>query len=1143
VIVYLGPARSGKTEELLRRYGEALGSSPNPFGTLLWLAPTARAAVGVREELMASGIKSCFNPGIMVFDDFARRVLRECPARLRHIDATMQRELLRRLIQAALGRGELDFYAASAGRAGFAELVLDHIRELKRRDILPHAFAQARVPDRDSRQQQELAQLYADYQQQLTTHSLVDAESSYWAARDALKTGTCRAFQNLELVVVDGFTDFTHTQHEILALLAKRTRQLVISLQSDSSLPHAKGEGICRADLFAKTSATLASLRRHHPRLDERQFAPSRSNWPAQDFLLQHLFSPPGSAPPCSADAIESLDRYEIVAAASAQDEVVQIARRIKKLLKETGARPSEILVVLRSLRESAARIREVFDEFGIPYYLEDGEGVATTATCKTLQALLRLDREDWPFRAVVSIITNRALTALDEGARRAADWLIRDLQVAQGRRELFERIEQLAGNAPIASELSEHAQRRVQHAKQALPALEKLAAALDALPQEGTALEWSSALARLAARLGLSPSDDSVKAFRTGHFSDQSASPSLSASNQSTSPDELAWQRIDEHFASLQRLDSWLNQPPRTYSRHDVAIVLADIARHQTLPRQFDDAGRVRVLAAAGARTVGARHLFLPGMSEQAFPAPERAGRLCIEADYRFISRAIEQQGGGRKSPQLSATRPQEEMLLFYGVLACAQESLTISYPALDDKAQELPPSPYVTEIRRTFGAKAESRLRFTKPQLSPVPSGEACGSADWRVSAVARALVGNLPLLAGLFGDDARSPMGSAIEAGLRIVHERSRRESFGPAEGLLASPSAAARFGERFGRRHLWSPSQWETYAGCPYRFFLEHVLGLEPLGDLELETDYQRRGSRLHDVLAEFHRQWKAQAAERTVSAEQEAARFIEHLRNVVEMRLASPRAGIDAALAELDRRQILKWSERHFDHHTRYEALWSQLDARLEPAHFELRFGPSRSGETDADDPHSRDDAFTLSIGGEPVRVTGRIDRIDVARVGERIVFNVIDYKSGRKASLKEEHIATGEHLQLPIYVAAAQALLFDGNAQPLAAGYWTMAGGFDAKGVLAVQHEDTDGRQHWNKMRTTVETLIGGFIDAIRRGQFPVFSRDDQCTSRCDFNTICRITQIRSLGKAPAACGLAETTPKPTPPGNPLARG
>jgi hypothetical protein len=237
-----------------------------------------------------------------------------------------------------------------------------------------------------------------------------------------------------------------------------------------------------------------------------------------------------------------------------------------------------------------------------------------------------------------------------------------------------------------------------------------------------------------------------------------------------------------------------------------------------------------------------------------------------------------------------------------------------------------------------------------------------------------------------------------------------------------------------------------------------------------------------------------------------------------LRNVVETRLTTAHSGIEAALVELDRRQILKWAEQHFDHHARYEALWSKLGARLQPAHFELRFGPSNSSNPD-DDPQSCDEAFTLSIHGEQVRVTGRIDRIDVARLGERVVFNVIDYKSGRRVSLKEDHIATGEHLQLPIYVAAAQALLFDGNAEPLAAGYWTMAGGFDAKGVLAVQHGEEQGGQHWKKIQAAVEDRIGQFIEGIRRGQFPVFSCDDKCTSRCDFNTICRIAQVRSLGK------------------------
>ena len=125
---------------------------------------------------------------------------------------------------------------------------------------------------------------------------------------------------------------------------------------------------------------------------------------------------------------------------------------------------------------------------------------------------------------------------------------------------------------------------------------------------------------------------------------------------------------------------------------------------------------------------------------------------------------------------------------------------------------------------------------------------------------------------------------------------------------------------------------------------------------------------------------------------------------------------------------------------------------------------------------------------------------------------------MIDYKSGRRTSLKQEHIESGEQLQLPIYVAAAQALVFGGEAEPLAAGYWTMSSGFDAKGVLAVQQGDRSG-DHWAQVQKVVQQRVGEFIAAIRRGEFPVASRDEQCTSRCDFNTVCRVAQVRSLGK------------------------
>jgi ATP-dependent helicase/DNAse subunit B len=249
----------------------------------------------------------------------------------------------------------------------------------------------------------------------------------------------------------------------------------------------------------------------------------------------------------------------------------------------------------------------------------------------------------------------------------------------------------------------------------------------------------------------------------------------------------------------------------------------------------------------------------------------------------------------------------------------------------------------------------------------------------------------------------------------------------------------------------------------------------------------------------------------------MSADEEARLFLALLQSVIDERMAGPHSGMDAALLELDRRQILKWAGKHFEHHVKYASSWAQRGAPMNPRHLEFRFGSARTGDSESD-PESVGDAFVLEVGGERLRITGQIDRIDAGTIDGKTVFSVIDYKSGKKLALKLEHIESGERLQLPIYVEAAQCLVFGGDATPVSAGYWSAAGGFDDKGALAVVLGDSLGDE-WQRVRTAVHDIVRRFVAGIRHGEFPVASRDDECTSYCDFKTVCRVTQVRSLNK------------------------
>ncbi|HEY7690038.1 MAG TPA: hypothetical protein VH835_15170, partial [Dongiaceae bacterium] len=579
-----------------------------------------------------------------------------------------------------------------------------------------------------------------------------------------------------------------------------------------------------RSDLFAKTATTLAELQRRHGGLKVCMRPQRTSSWPALEFLSAHLFRNPRHVPPAGDDVSQSLERLEIVAAAGAHDEIVEIARRIKRRLVSTGgdapaARPGDIVVVFRSLPAAAPRVREVFASYGIPFSIEARERLLGAPVIRTLLAVLHLADEDWLFRRVVSVLTNNSLTALADAARRAAERLVRDLQIDKGRAPLLDRAEQLAQTPQALEELPEHQARRVADAREALSALRRLADALDRLPEAATHAEWCQALPRLGAELGLSPFVREAGGG-AGSSSGPLNAPCGGESVESASDfvDRTAWQKIVEHFTALARLDDQLRErpglngdsrtqphgPPPRLSRKEMLQLLVDVAGHESLPRRQDDVGRVRILSAATARTITAKHLFLAGMSEQAFPSPEPPGRLYREADYRTIQRNKDRQTSKRTAgvdEPPDVRRTHEEMLLFYELLTRAEETLTLSYPSLDDKAQQLPPSPYVEEIKRLLGAEKFDSRR-SKPRLSPLPpDGPPWSANEWRLQATSRLLAGEPEQLGNLLGHSPTQAVAGAIAAGLRIVAARSGRQEFGWAEGLMNSPAIAARLARRF------------------------------------------------------------------------------------------------------------------------------------------------------------------------------------------------------------------------------------------------------------------------------------------------------------------------------------------------------
>ncbi len=232
----------------------------------------------------------------------------------------------------------------------------------------------------------------------------------------------------------------------------------------------------------------------------------------------------------------------------------------------------------------------------------------------------------------------------------------------------------------------------------------------------------------------------------------------------------------------------------------------------------------------------------------------------------------------------------------------------------------------------------------------------------------------------------------------------------------------------------QHHVFAATDLERYASCPFRFFLERVLEIEPVEDLTLEFDVRNRGRVVHDVLAAFHRRVNERLGRPASPLELDAAEFDALLAAAVEDSLPpEPENPLAAALREVDRRLVIQWLSQYRQQLEKYAGLWQDFETPMAPELMEVSFG--RSGQP----PPSTDQWLEFSREEQAVRISGRIDRVDTGVVAGHSVFNVLDYKTGGPIALTPESITAGLTLQPPLYALAVMELLMvDRNLYPLA---------------------------------------------------------------------------------------------------------
>ncbi|HUS79624.1 MAG TPA: UvrD-helicase domain-containing protein, partial [Armatimonadota bacterium] len=628
-----GPAGSGKTGELLAEYIGCVQSGGEDSALLL--LPTSLACQRTVRALVEGGdLPGLLDPRVLTFPDLADRILRANHEAVARATPWQQHLLMRSVLADLCAKGELAELGPMCEFPGFVDELCELVEEIKRAAIDPAQFASgvaaSRVNDPRSR---ELSLIYQRYQALLQRENVYDDAGRFWQARDVLLSGRRRPFDDLRLILADGFDDFTATQLQVLRLLAQGP-----AVERVVAAPCLEPDQGRRPELFRGPARMLDRLRETFPGAHVRWLGTGDTPGPLVG-LGADLFAESDLVRP---DLPEGA--VEFIEAPGRRAEVTQVALRVKSLIRGGSVAPDRIGVLARDLGAYRRALVEVFGDAGIPLHIAEQAPAASRPSVQAVLDVLRVPAEGYRCADVMRLLKSNyvdlsPLQPAEPIEPDEVERIARAAGVVRGDRDYWrERLEAYA--ARVAGELEARQRERRDEEEQwlrgrteelqverglierARELLRALFDRLDTLSGEVPPHQWVERLDRLVGELGIGD--------RVGCVGD----PHLAAENL---------RAFDAFIEGL--WDLWASDRQLGLARPMSLPDFASDVKRMAASAGFRHRGRlddsVLAVGVLEARQLDFDHVFVLGMTEREFPRSSREDSLYSDADRRALMQA----------------------------------------------------------------------------------------------------------------------------------------------------------------------------------------------------------------------------------------------------------------------------------------------------------------------------------------------------------------------------------------------------------------------------------------------------------------------------------------------------------------------
>lgn len=1030
--------------------------------TILHILPTSAAVDAFnRRALAAEGV--ILGLRAMTLKRLTEEIASCSPGMRRAISAVGRRLLLETVIKEFYAERQGYFSNVAACR-GFIGALERFFTELKQSLLSPEEFGSLvrRLPR--SERLRELSELAAAWKKTLAEKGMADQSDMEATALAHLRQGgdLPHAFNSAARVTLSGIYDFSPLQLQLVAELSRRLPIRIV-------FPYHPE----REEIYAYVSRNVEAFEA----LDdaelalELEFREPDATFTAllhevDDEAAGEAHNPPSGG-------------LSLFAAPGAYRECEEIGRRTR-LIMEQGVPPESIAIVFRDQRSFGPMMEDVCRRFRIPVSYRRGAPLWTSPLVRALMAPFAIVRSRFGREELLELVKSTYFIPIDAGKGPSpAPDEVEDILVAAS------YIDETLGR--VESRIERHVRRREREGRstlreeRVLQALSPLMKELRLFSGRRTVREFTELMERFMERHGFCR-----RALERGD-------------DRSLRRDASAIMEFRKTLSGLERDLNALGMADTPMEPEDFASLL-----QQGMEDEFLAGTRsagVTILNFHDARGLSFPHIFIGGLNEGICPARHTGHPLFRDREKQLLNKVA-----GKRIFRTTAEKALEEPLLFWLVVGCVQESLTLSWSHTDSRGNQQISSPFVDEIVERF---------HLNPDILPVgrlvPEIPLCMERDELLHAVASFDLNHetaLPMES--FRELAESA--GHIRGAAAVEAERDR--FYGEEDPALRSALSFAHTGtlEREDIRaelkawfespegNEFAPTLLEEFGRCPFSYFLRRIIGIRPMQEPGIELEMTEKGSLVHEVLRTFFLRMKEEGRLPLRGGEDE----VQTLRAVAAEVFSAweeARPTGEPLLWELEKGKLLVILEKMV-------AREGEERSRLVPEVFE--------------EPFER--LEVTSGGGASVFLRGKIDRVDVAP-GDGAL-RVVDYKLGGNEQryrelLKQENMGRVS-FQLPVYLLAAMKLFVpQGGWRQVEARYWLLRRGKPLDREFLGDKELRDFLSADPEVRREAGddnflNRICATVDAMKRGDFHVTPRECEF---CGFRSICRYVEVELRGE------------------------